>query len=65
VSGLIWAILAQGKPERFFENELSGLWGRDVFGGLRSFVLTWTLFLGEELGGVREGRGRGGGLVRK
>ncbi|MCJ1243031.1 hypothetical protein MMC30_000227 [Trapelia coarctata] len=46
VSALIWGVLAHGKPERFFESQLSGLWGKDVFGGLSSFVLTWTLFYG-------------------
>ncbi len=46
VSALIWGVLAHGKPESFFENQLSGLWGQDVFGGLSSFVLTWTLFYG-------------------
>ena len=46
VSVLIWGVLAHGKPESFFESQLSGLWGKDVFGGLSSFVLTWTLFYG-------------------
>ncbi|MCJ1352861.1 MAG: hypothetical protein MMC33_002845 [Icmadophila ericetorum] len=46
VSGLIMVILAEGKPARFFESQLSGLWMKDVIGGLSSFVLTWTLFYG-------------------
>ena len=46
VSALIWAVLAQRKPEKFFESQLGGLWGKDVIGGLSSFVLTWTLFYG-------------------
>ncbi|MCJ1283687.1 hypothetical protein MMC26_003018 [Xylographa opegraphella] len=46
VSALVWGVLAKGKPEDFFESKLSGLWAQDVFGGLSSFVLTWTLFYG-------------------
>ncbi|MCJ1437072.1 hypothetical protein MMC27_006457 [Xylographa pallens] len=46
VSALVWGVLAKGQPERFFESQISGLWARDVFGGLSSFVLTWTLFYG-------------------
>ena len=46
VSELISSLLAGGKPESFFESQWSGLWGKDVFGGLSSFVLTWTLFYG-------------------
>ena len=46
VSGLILVVLAEGRPARFFESQLSGLWMKDVIGGLSSFVLTWTLFYG-------------------
>ena len=46
VSALIWGVLAEGKPTRYFENQFSGLWGKDLVGGLSSFVLTWTLFYG-------------------
>ena len=46
VSALIHGVLAEGRPERFFVNQWSGLWGQDLVGGLSSFVLTWTLFFG-------------------
>ena len=46
VSALIWSILAERKSARFFESQFGGLWAKDVFGGLSSFVLTWTLFYG-------------------
>ena len=46
VSELVTRVLAAGKPERFFENVWSELALKDVFGGLMSFVLTWTLFFG-------------------
>ena len=46
VSELVSRILAGGKPERYFENVYSELALKDVFGGLMSFVLTWTLFYG-------------------
>ena len=46
ISQLISSLLAKSEPDRFFESRWSGLWGKDVFGGLSSFVLTWTLFYG-------------------
>ncbi|MCJ1332480.1 hypothetical protein MMC10_009173 [Thelotrema lepadinum] len=46
VSELVTRVLAAGKPERYFENVYSELALKDVFGGLMSFVLTWTLFFG-------------------
>ena len=46
ISQLISSVLAEGQPDRFFESRWHGLWGKDVFGGLSSFVLTWTLFYG-------------------
>ncbi|MCJ1306395.1 hypothetical protein MMC25_000037 [Agyrium rufum] len=46
VSILIWSISAKGQPSRYFENQFSGLWSKDVITGLSSFVLTWTLFYG-------------------
>ncbi|MCJ1233012.1 hypothetical protein MMC14_000966 [Varicellaria rhodocarpa] len=46
VSGLIWVVLAEGRPARYFESQWSGLWGKEVVSGLSSFVLTWTLFYG-------------------
>jgi len=32
-----------GKPEKYFYNVWSELWGGEVVGGLMGFVLTWTL----------------------
>lgn len=46
VSALIFASRADGKPAAFFHSPLGDLWGGEVFGGLSSFVLTWTLFYG-------------------
>jgi len=46
VSALIHGMLAEGAPEKYFESQLNGLWTKDLFGGLSSFVLTWTLFFG-------------------
>lgn len=53
VSGLVWALLAEGKPGRYFGTDGAGdggkgwrLWTEEVVGGLSSFVLTWTLFYG-------------------
>lgn len=46
VSTLIYFFLAEGRPSRYFQSQVSGLWGADVFGGLSSFVLTWTLLYG-------------------
>lgn len=46
VSTLIFFLLAEGMPSRHFQSQLSELWTAEVFGGLSSFVLTWTLFYG-------------------
>jgi len=46
VSELISSLLAKGKPGAYFESTMSGLYLKDVFSGLSSFVLTWTLFYG-------------------
>lgn len=46
VSLLIWNLKAEQKPEKFFFKPTSDLWVGDMFGGLMSFVLTWTLFYG-------------------
>ncbi|KAK4920816.1 hypothetical protein LTR49_011719 [Elasticomyces elasticus] len=46
VSLLIYALKAESKPEAYFYNPLGDLWAGDMFGGLMSFVLTWTLFYG-------------------
>ncbi|KAF2270381.1 hypothetical protein CC78DRAFT_557232 [Lojkania enalia] len=46
VSGLVFVFRAEGKPSEYFHRPLGDLWGGDVFSGLSSFVLTWTLFYG-------------------
>ncbi|KAL8943738.1 MAG: hypothetical protein Q9216_000844, partial [Gyalolechia sp. 2 TL-2023] len=46
VSGLIYAILAQGRQAEYFRSPVKDLWTGEVVGGLSSFVLTWTLFYG-------------------
>ena len=46
VSSFIFAFRADGKPSEYFHRPLGDLWGGEVFGGLSSFVLTWTLFYG-------------------
>lgn len=46
VTVLIFVLKAEQKPEKFFFQVVSDLWVGDLFGGLMSFVLTWTLFYG-------------------
>jgi len=46
VSRLIFFQRAEGQPSRYFQSQFSDLWSAEVFGGLSSFVLTWTLFYG-------------------
>lgn len=46
VSGLIYALKADSNPKAYFFQPLGDLWAGDMFGGLMSFVLTWTLFYG-------------------
>jgi len=46
VSELISHICAGSQPARFFHTNWTGLYLMDVFGGLSSYVLTWTLFYG-------------------
>lgn len=46
VSALIFVVLAESCPNRYFQSPLAELWGAEVVGGLSSFVLTWTLFYG-------------------
>lgn len=46
VSILLFFLGAEGKPSQYFHRPLGDLWGGEVFGGLSSFVLTWTLFYG-------------------
>lgn len=46
VSILIYAFKAEGTPEAYFFRPIADLWIGDLFGGVMSFVLTWTLFYG-------------------
>nr|POF20008.1 er membrane protein complex subunit 6 [Quercus suber] len=46
VSVLIYALKAESDPKAYFFRPLGDLWAGDLFGGLMSFVLTWTLFYG-------------------
>jgi hypothetical protein len=46
VSILLFVMRAEGKPSAYFHKPLGDLWGGEVFNGLSSFVLTWTLFYG-------------------
>lgn len=46
VSVLIYALLAERRPRRYFSSPVQELWAGELVGGLSSFVLTWTLFYG-------------------
>ena len=46
VSVLVFAFRAEGSPKAYFHSPWSDLWLSDIFNGLSSFVLTWTLFYG-------------------
>ncbi|KAL2357712.1 Rab5-interacting protein-domain-containing protein, partial [Cryomyces antarcticus] len=46
VSVLVLALRAESNPKQYFHRPLGDLWIGDIFGGLMSFVLTWTLFYG-------------------
>ncbi|EMC94939.1 hypothetical protein BAUCODRAFT_148984 [Baudoinia panamericana UAMH 10762] len=46
VSVLVYFFKAESKPQAYFYRPIGDLWGGDMFGGLMSFVLTWTLFYG-------------------
>jgi len=46
VSGLIFTLKANSQAEAYFFQPFGDLWFGDMFGGLMSFVLTWTLFYG-------------------
>ena len=46
VSVLIFSLKAESKAESYFFRPMGDLWAGDMFGGLMSFVLTWTLFYG-------------------
>jgi len=46
VSLLIFGLKADSDPKAYFFRPLGDLWAGDMFGGLMSFVLTWTLFYG-------------------
>jgi hypothetical protein len=44
VSVLIFTLKAESTPKVYFYQPFGDLWAGDMFGGLMSFVLTWTLF---------------------
>lgn len=46
VSLLIFSLRANVQPKSYFHSPIADLWIGDLFGGLMSFVLTWTLFYG-------------------
>lgn len=46
VSVLIFSLKAEQDASSYFFRPFSDLWAGDMFGGLMSFVLTWTLFYG-------------------
>lgn len=46
VSVLLLVLKTEGKPKTYFVSAVGDLWVGDLFGGLMSFVLTWTLFFG-------------------
>ena len=46
VSVLVFTLKTENHPENFFFRPSRDLWVGDMFGGLMSFVLTWTLFYG-------------------
>lgn len=46
VSLLIFSLRANVQAKSYFHSPISELWIGDLFGGLMSFVLTWTLFYG-------------------
>jgi hypothetical protein len=42
----VFSLKAQSDPGAYFFRPLGDFWIGDLFGGLMSFVLTWTLFYG-------------------
>jgi hypothetical protein len=46
VSLLIFSLKAEQSAKKYFWSPGTDLWMGDLFGGLMSFVLTWTLFYG-------------------
>jgi ER membrane protein complex subunit 6 len=46
VSLFIFVFRSSATPTKYFHNPAMDLWLGDLFGGLSSFVLTWTLFYG-------------------
>jgi hypothetical protein len=46
VSVLIFSLRANAQAKSYFHAPISDMWVGDLFGGLMSFVLTWTLFYG-------------------
>jgi len=46
VSLLLFSLRANAQAKSYFHSPVADLWIGDLFGGLMSFVLTWTLFYG-------------------
>lgn len=46
VSLLVFSLKANGDASAYFFRPVGDFWIGDLFGGLMSFVLTWTLFYG-------------------
>jgi hypothetical protein len=46
VSLLVFSLKAKSDAGAFFFRPVGDFWIGDLFGGLMSFVLTWTLFYG-------------------
>lgn len=46
VQAMVLFLRLGGKQDAYFQSPVSEFWLGDVFGGLMSFVLTWTLFYG-------------------
>ncbi|THW70265.1 proliferating cell nuclear antigen [Aureobasidium pullulans] len=53
VSLLIFSLRANVQAKSYFHSPIADLWIGDLFGGLMSFVLTWTLFYGLFLSFIR------------
>ena len=43
---MIFLLKADGDAGKYFYSPQKDLWVGDLFGGVMSFVLTWTLFYG-------------------
>lgn len=44
VSSLIYLVMTGSEPSKYFVSPTSDVWFSEIFGGLSSFILTWTLF---------------------